>query len=95
MQYEITEKALQDLEDLENFLLRRWNQEIVFNFYEKFEKILENIASGKVIYQQHEKENFQKVLITKHNTLMFMKTDEKIIVIRIINNFRSEENKRL
>jgi plasmid stabilization system protein ParE len=94
MQIEITEKALQDLENLDNYLLARWNNKVLLDFYKKLETILDNIQSGFIIYQNTEDKRYSKVLITKHNTLIYNKSEEKITIIRVINNFQSDENKR-
>ncbi len=94
MQIEITEKALQDLENLDNYLLARWNNKVLLDFYKKLETILDNIQSGFIIYQNTEDKRYSKVLITKHNTLIYNKSEEKISIIRVINNFQSDENKR-
>lgn len=94
MQIEITEKALQDLENLNNYLLARWNNKVLLDFYKKLETILDNIQSGFIIYQNTEDKRYSKVLITKHNTLIYNKSEEKITIIRVINNFQSDENKR-
>lgn len=95
MLIEITEKAEQDLQKLDDYLLQRWNKKVLMDFYNKLESIIENISSGKIVYQTHENTNYSKVLITKHNTLVFYKTSEKITIIRIINNFQAEENKKV
>ncbi len=95
MQIEITEKAEKDLEQIDEYVLNRWSNNVLMDFYNKFEKIIENIASGKIVYQIHENTNYSKVLITKHNMLVYHKTENKITIIRIINNFQSEENRKV
>lgn len=95
MQIEITEKAEEDLQKLDDYLLTRWDKKVLMNFYTKLEIVLEHIKSGQIKYQLHQNRNYSKVLITKHNTLVYQKTDSKITIIRIINNFQSEENRRI
>lgn len=95
MLIEITEKAEKDLQKIDDYLLQRWDNRVLMSFYDKLEIILENISSGKIVYQPHENTNYSKVLITKHNTLVYHKTSEKITIIRIINNFQSDENRNV
>ena len=95
MLIEITEKAEQDLEKIDEYLLNRWNNKVLMNFYDQLETVLENIASGKIVYQSFENSDYSKVLISKHNTLVYHKSLEKITILRIINNFQSEEKKKL
>lgn len=95
MLVEITEKAEQDLQKIDDYVLNRFNSEVLLDFYDKFEAIIQNIVSGKIVYQKHENTNYYKVLITKHNTLVYHKTKEKLTIIRIINNFQSEDNQKV
>ena len=93
MLIEITEKAELDLEKIDEYVLERWSKKILLDFYKKFEKIIDNIANGKVVYQKHENSNYHKAIITKHNTLVYHLSEDKLTIIRVINNFRSEDNK--
>lgn len=68
MLIEITEKAEQDLEKIDEYLLNRWNDKVLINFYDQLESVLENIASGKIVYQSFENSDYSKVLISRSLT---------------------------
>lgn len=40
MRYEVSEKAEQDLINIETYLLEEWNREILEDFFEKFQKAM-------------------------------------------------------
>lgn len=91
MEIEITDLAKIDIISIEYFIQNKWNANVLVDFRNKFDAIIENIISGRVVYQSFQKTEFQKALITKHNTLVFHKTEEKITIIRILQNFQNPE----
>jgi|GEM_PF-4927006 len=40
MRYEISEKAEQDLINIENYLVEEWNIDVLEDFFEKFQKAI-------------------------------------------------------
>ncbi|MGA9212779.1 hypothetical protein [Kaistella sp.] len=93
MEIEITHLAEIEIISIEEYIENRWNAIVLADFRDKFDAIIENIISGRVVYQDFQKTEFQKALITKHNTLVFHKKDTKITIIRILQNFQvPEEN---
>ncbi|SFH83080.1 hypothetical protein SAMN05443292_0322 [Halpernia frigidisoli] len=57
-----------------------------FNF--KLDHCLQIIMGGFVVFQKYEETIYRKILITKHNTLIYVIKDD---VIRIIQNFQDPE----
>jgi plasmid stabilization system protein ParE len=54
MRVRYTDQSLEDLRDIENYLLQKWNVEIFENFIDKFYHIVELILEGNVIFQKIE-----------------------------------------
>ena len=61
------------------------------NFVDRFYNIVEIILEGNVIFQKYEDTNYHKILITKHNTLIYLVENDVLKIIRILQNFQDPE----
>lgn len=50
MRYEISEKAQQDLFNIEEYLLEEWNLDVLIDFFEKFQKAIAILLVKNVIF---------------------------------------------
>ncbi|REC51642.1 hypothetical protein DRF62_16975 [Chryseobacterium piscium] len=92
MRYEISEKAQQDLLNIEEFLLEEWSIDVLVNFFEKFQKAINVLLDKKVIFQKYEDTHFHQFLLTKHNTLIYNYENDVLYIHRILQNFQDPDN---
>ena len=84
-----TNRAKLDLEILEDFLIDNWGFEVLENFYEILERKVSLLENGNLVHQKYEDTDFHKVLITKHNSIIYEISDNQINFLNMINNFRN------
>lgn len=84
-----TNRAKSDLEKLEDFLIENWGFDVLEDFYEILERKISILETGKLIHQKYEDTDFHKLLITKHNTIIYNIVDNQINLLNMINNFRN------
>ncbi len=64
MRYEISEKAKEDLLNIESFLVDKWDLNVLENFLEKFENVIKMLLENKVIFKRFEDTVFYRFLLT-------------------------------
>ncbi|UZT96372.1 hypothetical protein ODZ84_14185 [Chryseobacterium fluminis] len=84
-----TNKAKTDLEILEDFLIPNWGFDVLEDFYVVLEKKISLFESGNLVHQKYEDINFYKLLITKHNSIIYEISGTQINLLNMINNFRN------
>lgn len=89
---ELSTYAQKDLLAIEEFLIENWSVEILMEFYNKFDKAIEIIISGKVKFAAYEDTVYSKFLVTKHNTIIFKIMNETLYILRVIQNFQNPED---
>ncbi|MCU7617541.1 type II toxin-antitoxin system RelE/ParE family toxin [Chryseobacterium sp. PBS4-4] len=87
-----TNRAKLDLEILEDFLIDNWGFEVLENFYEILERKVSLLENGYLVHQKYEDTNFHKVLITKHNSIIYEISHNQINLLNMINNFRNPDS---
>lgn len=87
-----TNRAKSDLENLEDFLIENWGFKVVEDFYEILEKKIALLENGNLIHQKYEGTDFHRLLITKHNSIIYEITEHQINLLHMINNFRNPEH---
>ncbi|MDH6254295.1 plasmid stabilization system protein ParE [Chryseobacterium sp. H1D6B] len=91
MRYEIAEKAEEDLLAVEAYLLEEWNIDVLIDFFEKFQKAIHILLIKNVIFQKYEDTHFYKLLLTKHNTIIYSYGDDVLYIHRILQNFQNPD----
>lgn len=92
MRYEISEKAEQDLINIETYLVEEWNINVLEDFFEKFQKAISLLLEKKAIFQKYEDTNFHKFLLTKHNTIIYYYGEDILYIQRILQNFQDPDD---
>ncbi|WP_128331261.1 type II toxin-antitoxin system RelE/ParE family toxin [Apibacter sp. HY039] len=92
MQIEWTREAENDLLKVEDYLLENWNYKVLENFLNILDKAAEILISGNVEFEKYEDTKYSKFLLTKHNYLIYHKVNDKIIILKLINNFQNPDN---
>lgn len=54
MQIEVLSSADLDLKNIEDYLLNKWSYEVLLDFYEKYDRALDILSSGKVLFSSYE-----------------------------------------
>lgn len=92
----ISTDARLDLIDIESYLVEKWNEDVADQFYLKFLQVIEILEYGNVIFERYENSKFRKMLLTKHNTIIYSIDGEDITVVKILQNFQDpEENLKI
>jgi len=92
IQIEVLASADLDFKNIEDYLLKEWSLDVLLDFYDKYDKALEIIASEKVIFSRYEDSDFRKYLLTKHNTIIYKIENNVIYITRILQNFQDPDN---
>lgn len=87
-----TNRAKLDLENLEDFLIENWGFEVLRNFYEILERKISLLQTCKIVHQKYEDTRFHRILITKHNSIIYEISDNQINLLNMINNFRNPDS---
>lgn len=92
MRYEISEKAQQDLLNIESYLLEEWTIDVLEDFFKKFEKAIDILLDKKVFFQKYEDTYFHKFIITKHNSIIYSYGEDVLYIHRVLQNFQDPED---
>lgn len=87
-----TNRAKVDLESLEDFLIENWGFNVLDDFYEILERKISILENGSLIHQKYENTEFHKILITRHNYIIYEISGTQINLLNMINNFRDPES---
>jgi len=87
-----TNRAKLDLEILEDFLIGNWGFEVLESFYEILDRKISLLENGNLVHQKYEDTDFHKVLITKHNSIIYEISNDQINLLNMINNFRNPDS---
>lgn len=94
MKIKFSDESLSDLKNIEEYLLENWNDKIFDDFLTKVDKIVELICEGNIVFQKYENTDYHKILITKHNTLIYIIETDVLRIIKILQNFQDPEEIR-
>ncbi|AZA74007.1 type II toxin-antitoxin system RelE/ParE family toxin [Chryseobacterium indoltheticum] len=92
MKINFSDESLSDLRNIEEYLLEKWNDKIYDDFLTKFAEIIEIISAGNVVFQKYENTDYHRILITKHNTLIYTIENNVLKIIKILQNFQDPDN---
>lgn len=92
MRYEISEKAQQDLINIETYLLEEWDVGVLEDFFEEFQKAIILLLERKAIFQKYEDTNFHRFLLTKHNSIIYHYGEDVLYIHRILQNFQDPDD---
>ena len=92
MEIHFSKEAFDDLDKIEDYLLYKWNDKVLEDFNVKLDHCLQIIVDGIAVFQSYEDTKYQKILITKHNTLIYVIENNIVKVIRILQNFQDPED---
>ena len=87
----LTDEAKFDIFLIEDYLFHKYGLKVLFEFNAKFDLALERLSFGNVIFLRYEDTNYRKLLLTKHNTIIYSIQDEEITVVKILQNFQDPE----
>lgn len=91
MKINFSDESLSDLRNIEEYLLKNWNDKVFDDFLKKLDEIVRIITEGNVVFQKYENTDYHKVLITKHNTLIYIVEDHVLKIMRILQNFQDPD----
>lgn len=92
MKIKFSDESLADLRNVEEYLLENWRDKIYDDFLTKLDEIVEIICEGNVVFQKYENTIYHKILITKHNTLIYIIENDILKIIRILQNFQDPDD---
>ncbi len=89
---DISIEAQQDIDEIESYLLRKWNQDVVFSFFDLLDNAISILELGNVYFEKYENTGYMKYLVTKHNYIVYDYQDDLLRIHRIINNFQNPDD---
>ncbi|HAP95691.1 type II toxin-antitoxin system RelE/ParE family toxin [Epilithonimonas hominis] len=81
-----------DFKNIEDYLLQKWSYDVLVDFYDKYDRALEILASDNVVFSRYEDTEFRKYLLTKHNTIIYKVENDIIYITRILQNFQDPDD---
>ena len=91
MEIQFSKESYEDLDEIEDYLLNNWNDQILENFNLKLDHCVKIISEGIAVFKNYEDTIYHKILITKHNTLIYIIEDDNLKIVKIIQNFQDPE----
>lgn len=86
LQIEWTPNALQDYEQIVNYLLKEWSMKIAIDFVNHLEERVYNLILFPNLGIASTKEpSIRSILITKHNRLFYQLHSTKIVILDIFD----------
>lgn len=92
MKIQFSKQSFDDLDEIEDYLLHKWNDKVLDDFNLKLDRCIELIIGGSVVFQKYEDTTYHKVLITKHNTMIYSLDKDTFTIHRILQNFQNPED---
>jgi len=92
MEIRFSKASYDDLDEIEDYLLKEWNDKVLDDFNLKLKHCLMLITDGIAVFQKYEDTNYHKLLITKHNTLIYSLDQNIITVHRVLQNFQDPDD---
>ena len=87
MEIRFSKASYDDLDEIEDYLLNEWNDKVLDDFNLKLKHCLTLITDGIAVFQKYEDTKYHKLLITKHNTLIYSLDQNILTIHRILQNF--------
>ena|SRR6185437_5074849 len=88
----LTPIAVSDLDSVVDYLTNKWGLIVTNNFIERFEKVTILLSENPKMFPFfNEPKHLQKCIVTKHNILYFIETDDKITIITIFDTRQDPE----
>lgn len=82
-----TTKAVNDLENIINYLRKKWTEREVRNFVQRLDKrILIISINPKLFPYSRKKRNLRKSVLSKHNSIYYYSVKKTVTIIRIVDN---------
>ena len=91
MEILFSKESFDDLDSIEEYLLRRWNEQVLDDFNYKLDRCINIILEQSVVFQKYENTQYHKVLITKHNSLIYTIEKDILKTHRILQNFQNPD----
>lgn len=88
----LTPIALDEYQNIIEYLLNKWGTRVTGNFINRFERISELLVKQPQIFPfVHKEKLIQKCVLTKHNVIYFTDTAEAIRIIRVFDTRQNPE----
>lgn len=85
--------AEKDLENILYYLSTNWSNSVVIGFLFELELQIDQIRTNKKLFPLvHKTKKIRKCVLTKHNTLIYRETSDKLEILRI---FDTRQNPKL
>ncbi|MCD1117883.1 type II toxin-antitoxin system RelE/ParE family toxin [Chryseobacterium turcicum] len=87
----ISSDAKSDLIKIEEYLLNKWNEKVADDFYQKLIDAINILETANVNFEKYLDTDFRKLLLTKHNTIIYKVENDEINIVRILQNFQNPD----
>jgi plasmid stabilization system protein ParE len=80
-------KAADDLENIINYITKKWSQKEVRNFVQKLDKrILIISVNPKLFPSSRKKRTVRRSVLSKHNSIYYHLSKKTITILRVFDN---------
>lgn len=84
-----------DLENTLAYLQKNWNDQVVINFLDNIENLIEQIAKNpKQFPLVNKKRKVRRCVITKHNTIFYRVHKGSVELLRIFDNRQNPQKRK-
>lgn len=86
-------RAVNDISNQLDFIEKKWNRDVVNNFLDRIEEVLEVIADNPELYPKiHKKKNIYRCVVNSHLVLYYRFSGEQIELVTFWNTSQNPEN---
>ena len=91
----LSPEAWQNLEDVTDYLLKRWGKKSAENFLFKMDRFYENVSSQPRLFPfLNKRKRIRKCAVTKYNLVLYRETTFAIEVILIFDTRQNDKKLR-
>lgn len=81
-----------DLNNITDYLLNKWNKQVVINFLNNLDEFVERIGKNPAAFPMvNPHEHIRKCVISKHNSIYYTDEIEIVEILRVFDHHQSSE----
>jgi plasmid stabilization system protein ParE len=81
-----SDRALDDLQNIINYLREKWTQKEIRNFVRRLDKRLELISSNPRLFPKtNKRRNIRRSVLTKHTVIYYESTENSVTIVTLFD----------
>jgi len=91
-----SQRALDELDSITDYLFTHWGEEIASNYMKRIDTLISHILDIPRMYPESRvKKGVRRCVISKHNTLYYMLMSDGVEIITVFDNRQDNAKKNL